>query len=451
MWLLLLLILSISSPSFASVYGDYERKSSGGLSSICVEDEGVSKGCTANTFNFTGGVSAVVTGDTATVNITGGSGSGSTENTFETIDVPAGTDPVAESATDTLTITETTTPLVITGTAASDTIDITWTTLGADQGGTGATSLTDGGILLGSGTGAITPLGVAANGQIPIGDGTTDPVLATITGTTNEVTVANGAGTITLDIPDPLIASKGGTGITVATDDTTIVGNGSTFGGALLPNCTDASGNHLNYTQSSNAFSCGTTSSVASVWQTTSNVANLVTGGDTVTIGSSTGLAKLAVDGDADEAQLLVQFNATQTTPPFVLEQSDGTNVATADTSGASVWGGAITTSGTEQSTITEGLIVNQGQGTNNDDDFQVLNSSGTNILLVDVSAQTITSAVTSSIGWTAVDGADNTAGNDQCASACIFGVQNATGVAVTGIVSCSDSSADTAVCAGSS
>lgn len=123
-----------------------------------------------------------------------GGGSG---NSFETLDVPAGTDPVADSSTDTLTITETTTPLVITGTAATDTIDITWTTLGADQGGTGATSLTDGGILLGSGTGAITALGVATNGQFPIGDGTTDPVLATLTEST-ALDVANGAGTITL-------------------------------------------------------------------------------------------------------------------------------------------------------------------------------------------------------------------------------------------------------------
>ncbi len=70
-----------------------------------------------------------------------------------------------------------------------------------NEGGTGAATFTDGGILLGSGTGAITALGVATNGQIPIGDGTTDPVLATITGTANEITVTNGAGSITLSLP----------------------------------------------------------------------------------------------------------------------------------------------------------------------------------------------------------------------------------------------------------
>ena len=44
------------------------------------------------------------------------------------------------------------------------------------HGGTGASSLTDGGILLGSGTGAITAMAVLADGEMIVGDGTTDPV-----------------------------------------------------------------------------------------------------------------------------------------------------------------------------------------------------------------------------------------------------------------------------------
>ena len=59
--------------------------------------------------------------------------SGGSANSFETISVPAGTAPVADSSSDTLTITETSF-LTITGTAASDTIDITQVTtdLGTD-------------------------------------------------------------------------------------------------------------------------------------------------------------------------------------------------------------------------------------------------------------------------------------------------------------------------------
>jgi len=45
------------------------------------------------------------------------------------------------------------------------------------DGGTGASTLLDGGLLVGSGTGAITALAVMADGEVVVGDGTTDPVL----------------------------------------------------------------------------------------------------------------------------------------------------------------------------------------------------------------------------------------------------------------------------------
>lgn len=44
------------------------------------------------------------------------------------------------------------------------------------DGGTGASSLTDGGVLLGSGTGAITAMAVLTDGQMIVGNGSTDPV-----------------------------------------------------------------------------------------------------------------------------------------------------------------------------------------------------------------------------------------------------------------------------------
>ena len=72
------------------------------------------------------------------------------------------------------------------------------------DGGTGASTLTDHGILLGSGTAAITPLGAATNGQLPIGSTGYDPVLAALTGTANQITVTNGAGSITLSGPQDL-------------------------------------------------------------------------------------------------------------------------------------------------------------------------------------------------------------------------------------------------------
>ncbi|KKN03741.1 hypothetical protein LCGC14_1104560 [marine sediment metagenome] len=50
------------------------------------------------------------------------------------------------------------------------------TPLTVAQGGAGAATFTDGGVLLGSGTGAFTAMAVLADGEFIVGDGTTDPV-----------------------------------------------------------------------------------------------------------------------------------------------------------------------------------------------------------------------------------------------------------------------------------
>ena len=69
-------------------------------------------------------------------------------------------------------------------------------TLGTDltvpNGGTGASTFTDGGILLGSGTGAITAMAVLTDGQMIVGDGTTDPVAES--GTTLRTSIGVGTG-----------------------------------------------------------------------------------------------------------------------------------------------------------------------------------------------------------------------------------------------------------------
>ncbi len=80
----------------------------------------------------------------------------------------------------------------------------------------------------------------------------------------------------------------------------------------------------------------GTCISVAgsNIWQTTSNVVNLITASDNVTIGGSTELAKLAIVGDADEIQLLVRGNGAQSTNYFVIENSGGTDMFVVNDSG---------------------------------------------------------------------------------------------------------------------
>ena len=72
-------------------------------------------------------------------------------------------------------------------------------TLIVANGGTGATTLTDGGVLLGSGTGAITALGQATNGQLVIGSTGADPVLATLASSGGSIAITNTAGGINLE------------------------------------------------------------------------------------------------------------------------------------------------------------------------------------------------------------------------------------------------------------
>ena len=148
--------------------------------------------------------------------IVGGMVTGNTETgiavTYEdgdgTLDFVVGTlnqDTTGNAATATALETART----INGTSFDGTANITITAAGStlsdtvtvEKGGTGATSLTDGGVLLGSGTGAITATAVLANGELLIGDNSTDPTVATLTAGSN-ISITNGAGSITIAATD---------------------------------------------------------------------------------------------------------------------------------------------------------------------------------------------------------------------------------------------------------
>jgi len=66
------------------------------------------------------------------------------------------------------------------------------------SGGIGTTSLTDGGILLGSGTGAVTAMAALGAGVIVVGDGTTDPSTESLAGTVRSWTKAQRGALVTL-------------------------------------------------------------------------------------------------------------------------------------------------------------------------------------------------------------------------------------------------------------
>jgi hypothetical protein len=126
------------------------------------------------------------TSGTTTVNATAIAGT-------TTLTLPAATDTLVGKAT-TDTFTNKTFDANGTGNSISNidlTADITGTSPVAN-GGTGATTLTDGGILLGSGTGAVTALAALADGEMIVGDGTTDPAIES--GATLRTSIGVGTG-----------------------------------------------------------------------------------------------------------------------------------------------------------------------------------------------------------------------------------------------------------------
>ena len=137
----------------------------------------VTDGTTTNTdvhkIIVTAGTITASSGTSVTITTGGGGGGG------------AGTVTSVSTTLNGIIITNPTTTPAITG------------TLGVISGGTGANSLTNGGILLGSGTNPITATVVLTNGQLLIGDGAGDPVVATLTAGTG-IGIANGAGSITI-------------------------------------------------------------------------------------------------------------------------------------------------------------------------------------------------------------------------------------------------------------
>lgn len=266
----------------------------------------------------------------------------------------------------------------------------------------------------------------------------------------------------------------------------------------IIAGCSD--GAPLEWNNTTGRWICGTDGGGVAVW-TDADPMQMSTTTRDVAIGAALiSSAKLSVDGDADQVQFAVQGHSTQSTNGtlVLIEKSDGTNIVTVTNTGSMIIGkgtstcalsiknasnveiacvqqdGSIVVTGDgSQSTISEGLKVNNADGTDTDDDFDV-NGTGTQDLkfkastgslglgtatptaILDVVGGVTVSGTmrftgTSDIGEKQVDGADNTACNNICFRGCARGYQNATGVAVTGVVNCDDATADVCACFGGS
>ena len=103
------------------------------------------------------------------------------------------------------------------------------TDVGVAYGGTGVSTLTDGGVLLGSGASAITAMAVLTDGQMIVGNGAGDPVAES--GATLRTSIGVGTGdTLSLTgltLSTDLTVANGGTGVSTLASNAVLTGNGA--------------------------------------------------------------------------------------------------------------------------------------------------------------------------------------------------------------------------------
>jgi hypothetical protein len=128
---------------------------------------------------------------------------------------------------------------------------------------------------------------------------TADVTFSTPDATAGSYALLTSAAAVTL--------AQGGTGLTTAADDTVPVSSGTAYVATALPDCDDSAGNHLNYDTTTNAFSCGTSAAVPTLFTARTTFGSAADAANSVDLNETAGQITFEGSGaDGNETRLAV-------------------------------------------------------------------------------------------------------------------------------------------------
>lgn len=367
-----------------------------------------------NAFTFTGGTTGLTfSGAVSTETLTGtlvvaNGGTGAT--TLTGILIGNGTSPVTANAVTQYNVLVGGASNAITSIAPSATSGIPLISQGAASnpvfgtavvagGGTGATTLTNHGVLLGQGTSAVVATAVGTTGQVLTGVTGGDPVWASPASSSISITGDTGGalvGTAFTFTGGTTGLSFGGSGSTQ-----TLTFAGITANAGVVALGTDSVNNAINI---GTATSAGRVITIGNTTGTTSIAENVGSGGYTltgaaaspVTIGASVSSANITLGGSLTSGNLNIANGAGFAANLRIAANNNGGQITIGSTTGASGIGENVGTgnyvlSGAAGSTITIGSGITTGTtligGTAQTGTITLGSSSGTNIVAVGAGA----------------------------------------------------------------
>ncbi|MBS0626524.1 MAG: hypothetical protein JSS32_10790, partial [Verrucomicrobia bacterium] len=115
----------------------------------------------------------------------------------------------------------------VSSTASNSYLFINFPAMSVVYGGTGRTTLTSHGVLIGEGSNGWNATAAGTDGQLLLGAASLDPSFASVSSITNTITFVIGHNSLSVDIASPVQVPRGGTGRAILTSHGVLLGEGS--------------------------------------------------------------------------------------------------------------------------------------------------------------------------------------------------------------------------------